>query len=424
MGRALRNERLYAAVRLQLEISLNQGCEAVLAEVYGFKLRPLQKLWPPGLQPLNVAQKGFVGGRSQHRFFQSKGSCHATFAEYLNHQHIVPGSSTQSRVQHLLSCSTHHLLRHGAYRGFAAGRVKNRGSLAERLHNAWKRAQEKGAKSLPPVVAKEAQHSLHWWQAYLDSMPSVASYMPSMPSMVTHFTPPPLPSLPSWVRARLPHWPEGWSSPSAWLPYDWAARPGFEARVAILNAMYTMGGHVQRLLPILITEAIRRDRYSYAYALSAPPQTPAVLLPVEEVPWGRRGPIAHALATAVEVMLDLMRATMLLFLFSPIILTGPWCQADGWQRRWWLRTLRETLESAGPAFIKWGQWASTRADMFPPDMCRELEGLQTKAPAHALAFTEQVIERAYGAPISLLFDTFESEPVASGSIGAGLQSHP
>jgi hypothetical protein len=53
---------------------------------------------------------------------------------------------------------------------------------------------------------------------------------------------------------------------------------------------------------------------------------------------------------------------------------------------------RETLEAAGPAFIKWGQWASTRADMFPPDMCRELEGLQTRAPAHSLAFTERVIE--------------------------------
>lgn len=37
---------------------------------------------------------------------------------------------------------------------------------------------------------------------------------------------------------------------------------------------------------------------------------------------------------------------------------------------------RKTLELAGPAFMKWGQWAATRADTFPPDMCKELAQLQ------------------------------------------------
>lgn len=39
---------------------------------------------------------------------------------------------------------------------------------------------------------------------------------------------------------------------------------------------------------------------------------------------------------------------------------------------------RRALEAAGPAFIKWGQWAATRHDMFPPDMCTELEHLHTQ----------------------------------------------
>ena len=39
---------------------------------------------------------------------------------------------------------------------------------------------------------------------------------------------------------------------------------------------------------------------------------------------------------------------------------------------------RRTLEAAGPAFIKWGQWAATRHDLFPPDMCTELEHLHTQ----------------------------------------------
>jgi len=46
--------------------------------------------------------------------------------------------------------------------------------------------------------------------------------------------------------------------------------------------------------------------------------------------------------------------------------------------------------------MKWGQWAATRADIFPPDMCSELAKLQTKAPAHSLAHTERTIRHALG----------------------------
>jgi hypothetical protein len=52
---------------------------------------------------------------------------------------------------------------------------------------------------------------------------------------------------------------------------------------------------------------------------------------------------------------------------------------------------RRTLELAGPAFIKWGQWAATRHDLFPPDFCSELEKLHTQAPGHALPHTERAV---------------------------------
>lgn len=44
-------------------------------------------------------------------------------------------------------------------------------------------------------------------------------------------------------------------------------------------------------------------------------------------------------------------------------------------------TCRDVLEAAGPAFIKWGQWAATRHDLFPPDFCAILEHLHTQVPA-------------------------------------------
>lgn len=67
--------------------------------------------------------------------------------------------------------------------------------------------------------------------------------------------------------------------------------------------------------------------------------------------------------------------------------------------------------------MKWGQWAATRADMFPPNMCTALECLQTKAPAHSLKHTRSAVLRSLGASVEDLFDEFEERPVASGSIG-------
>jgi aarF domain-containing kinase len=83
----------------------------------------------------------------------------------------------------------------------------------------------------------------------------------------------------------------------------------------------------------------------------------------------------------------------------------------------WMELLRHTLEAAGPAFIKWGQWAATRHDIFPPDFCRELERLHSQAPAHSFRYTKAAIEHAFGLPLADLFSHVDQQPVASGSIG-------
>lgn len=81
-----------------------------------------------------------------------------------------------------------------------------------------------------------------------------------------------------------------------------------------------------------------------------------------------------------------------------------------------VRVCRRTLETLGPAFIKWGQWAATRRDVFPPDLCKELEWLHSHAPQHSLHFTQAAIRQAFAAGTDDLFQQFEERPVASGSI--------
>lgn len=66
------------------------------------------------------------------------------------------------------------------------------------------------------------------------------------------------------------------------------------------------------------------------------------------------------------------RALYLCMLFLPALVTAPLASLGGAAaRERWLRLVQWTLENAGPAFIKWGQWASTRPDLFP-----EVSGVQ------------------------------------------------
>ncbi|XP_017223622.1 uncharacterized protein LOC108200073 [Daucus carota subsp. sativus] len=123
------------------------------------------------------------------------------------------------------------------------------------------------------------------------------------------------------------------------------------------------------------------------------------------------------LLSAFEGVVLLLRAIYLTILFSPSIMLAPFADTFGPRyRKVWLQVVHRTLEKAGPAFIKWGQWAATRPDLFPKDLCTELSKLHTKAPEHSFAYTKKTIEKAFGRKLSEIFENFEEAPVASGSI--------
>jgi len=78
--------------------------------------------------------------------------------------------------------------------------------------------------------------------------------------------------------------------------------------------------------------------------------------------------------------------------------------------------VRLALANAGTAFIKWGQWSSTRPDMFPEPLCAELTVLHSQAPTHGFRHTRRLVEEAVGATLESYFDEFDRKPFASGSI--------
>ncbi|WOK96578.1 hypothetical protein Cni_G05285 [Canna indica] len=119
----------------------------------------------------------------------------------------------------------------------------------------------------------------------------------------------------------------------------------------------------------------------------------------------------------LECFILFFRAVYLALLFSPIMVMAPLVDSCGDQFRiMWIHLVHSTLEKAGPAFIKWGQWAATRPDLFPSDLCTELAKLHSKAPEHSFAYTRKSIEKAFGRKLSDVFENFEEEPVASGSV--------
>jgi aarF domain-containing kinase len=122
-------------------------------------------------------------------------------------------------------------------------------------------------------------------------------------------------------------------------------------------------------------------------------------------------------SAVVDAFVLLVRAIYLAILFSPSMMMAPFADSCGPEfRKIWLHVVHRTLEKAGPAFIKWGQWAATRPDLFPRDVCTKLSELHSKAPEHSFAYTKKTIERAFGRKLSEIFEDFEEVPVASGSI--------
>lgn len=119
------------------------------------------------------------------------------------------------------------------------------------------------------------------------------------------------------------------------------------------------------------------------------------------------------------------RAAQLCVVFSPLALLAPILLRDGWTwgNELWYGLLRRILEASGPAFIKWGQWASTRYDVFPAALCRELERLQAGAPEHSWKETKAILERSYGVgadgklnKFEEIFEWFDEKVLASGSV--------
>lgn len=78
--------------------------------------------------------------------------------------------------------------------------------------------------------------------------------------------------------------------------------------------------------------------------------------------------------------------------------------------------IRAALEDLGPIFVKFGQVLSTRRDLLPDDIARELARLQDHVPPFPSAEARMVVEQSLEQPVTTLFARFDPDPMASASI--------
>ena len=78
--------------------------------------------------------------------------------------------------------------------------------------------------------------------------------------------------------------------------------------------------------------------------------------------------------------------------------------------------IRQALEELGPVFVKLGQTLSTRPDLLPDDIASELTKLQDQVPAFDADESINIIRQAYGDDFDSIFESVETQPLASASV--------
>lgn len=110
------------------------------------------------------------------------------------------------------------------------------------------------------------------------------------------------------------------------------------------------------------------------------------------------------------------RALVLLLKFCPLLLLSPLALMSSRLKSLWLGALLWVTETSGPTFIKLGQWASTRRDIFSQEFCELFSRLHVRVKPHSWAHTKQCLRRAFGEGWGRVLVFESKEPVGSGSV--------
>ena len=131
----------------------------------------------------------------------------------------------------------------------------------------------------------------------------------------------------------------------------------------------------------------------------------------------RKGNLLYQFVFAIyDTTMLFLRFLRIVFTFGPIFGLYPMSFISDGMRQRWLRLLLYAMENSGPTFVKLGQWASSRRDLFKDDLCDMFIKLHSHTRLHSWFMTRRKLTKAFGPRWKDLFVTFERKPIGSGCI--------
>lgn len=126
----------------------------------------------------------------------------------------------------------------------------------------------------------------------------------------------------------------------------------------------------------------------------------------------------------IDPLITFTRFIELSLILAPIVLSCPmllYGKKSQTGAKLWYRLIRFSAELAGASFIKLGQWAATRTDFLPREMCQELNNLHSNAKAHSFETTKKIILKSFAPgniPVTFddIFEEFDETPIGVGAI--------
>jgi len=117
------------------------------------------------------------------------------------------------------------------------------------------------------------------------------------------------------------------------------------------------------------------------------------------------------LSQLIEALRTLIRSIQMTIIVAPLILSAPVALYLTSYQEMWFDLLIRTIQACGPVYVKLGQWASTRRDLFPNKLCHHLSKLQNQAKVHSWNHTCEILENN---KLSESFEDFDTTPIGSG----------
>nr|XP_058153467.1 uncharacterized aarF domain-containing protein kinase 2 isoform X5 [Dasypus novemcinctus] len=111
-----------------------------------------------------------------------------------------------------------------------------------------------------------------------------------------------------------------------------------------------------------------------------------------------------------------LRAGILFVKFFPLLLLYPFTYLAPSISSLWLHLLLKATETSGPTYIKLGQWASTRRDIFSEAFCVHFSKLHVQVTPHSWTHTEHFLQQAFGGDWGRVLCFESQEPVGSGCV--------